>query len=44
MWSCERVVVLGSRLVEGDTVDELIENQTLILKGVHLDGQGRLQV
>jgi hypothetical protein len=27
-----RVVVLGSRPVEGDTVNELIENQTLLLK------------
>jgi hypothetical protein len=27
-----RVVVLGSRLVEGDTVNELIDNQTLLLK------------
>jgi hypothetical protein len=33
LWSCERVVVLGSRPVEGDTVNELIENQTLLLKG-----------
>jgi hypothetical protein len=24
LWSCERVVVLGSRLVERDTVNELI--------------------
>jgi hypothetical protein len=28
-----RVVVLGSRLVKGDTVNELIENQTLLLEG-----------
>jgi hypothetical protein len=27
-----RVVVLGSRSVEGDTINELIENQTLLLK------------
>jgi hypothetical protein len=27
-----RVVVLGSRAVEGDIVNELIENQTLSLK------------
>jgi hypothetical protein len=33
LWSCERVVVLGSRPVEGDTVNELIDNQTLLLKG-----------
>jgi hypothetical protein len=32
-WRCERVVVLGSRSVEGETVNELIENQTLLLKG-----------
>jgi hypothetical protein len=30
LWSCVRVVVLGSRLVE--TVNELIDNQTLLLK------------
>jgi hypothetical protein len=28
-----RVVVLGCRPVEGDIVNELIENQTLLLKG-----------
>jgi hypothetical protein len=39
-----RVVVLGDRLVERNTVNELIDNQTLLLKKVHLDGQGRLQV
>jgi hypothetical protein len=27
-----RVVVLSSRFVEGDTINELIENQTLLLK------------
>jgi hypothetical protein len=27
-----RVVVLDSRLIEKDTVNELIENQTLLLK------------
>jgi hypothetical protein len=32
LWSCERVVVLGGRPVEGDTVNELIENQTLLLR------------
>jgi hypothetical protein len=32
LWSCERVVVLGSRPVEGDTINELIENQTLLLR------------
>jgi hypothetical protein len=32
LWSCVRVVVLGGRLVERDTVNELIDNQTLLLK------------
>jgi hypothetical protein len=32
LWSCKRVVVLDSRPVEGDTVNELIRNQTLLLK------------
>jgi hypothetical protein len=32
LWSCVLVVVLGSRPVEGDTVNELIDNQTLLLK------------
>jgi hypothetical protein len=32
VWSCVRVVVLTSRPVEGDTVNELIDNQTLFLK------------
>jgi hypothetical protein len=32
LWSCVRVVVLGGRPVEGDTVNELIDNQTLLLK------------
>jgi hypothetical protein len=32
LWSCKRVVVLGNRPVEGDTVNELIGNQTLLLK------------
>jgi hypothetical protein len=27
-----RVVVLGSRPIEGDTINELIENQALLLK------------
>jgi hypothetical protein len=35
-----RVVVLASRLVEGNTVSQLIDNQTLLLKEVHLDGHG----
>jgi hypothetical protein len=38
-----RVVVLDSRPVEGNAVNELTENQTLLLK-IHLDGQGHLQV
>jgi hypothetical protein len=32
LWSCERVVVFSSRPVEGNTVNELIENQTLLLR------------
>jgi hypothetical protein len=32
VWSCVRVVVLASRPVEGDTVNDLIDNQTLLLK------------
>jgi hypothetical protein len=32
MWNFMRLVVLGSRPVEGDTINELIENQTLLLK------------
>jgi hypothetical protein len=32
LWSCVRVVVLGGRLIERDTVKELIDNQTLLLK------------
>jgi hypothetical protein len=32
VWSCVRVVVLASRPVEGDTINELIDNQTLLLK------------
>jgi hypothetical protein len=35
-----RVVVLASVPVEGNTVSQLIDNQTLLLRGVHLDGQG----
>jgi hypothetical protein len=34
-------VVLASRPVEGDRVSKLIDNRTLLLKEVHLDGQGR---
>jgi hypothetical protein len=36
-----RVVVLASRPVEGNTVSQLIDNQTLLLREIHLDGQGR---
>jgi hypothetical protein len=37
-----RVVVLASRPIEGkETVNQLIDNQTLLLREVHLDGQGR---
>jgi hypothetical protein len=32
LWSCVRVVVLSGRLVERDTINELIDNQTLLLK------------
>jgi hypothetical protein len=32
LWSCVRVVVLSGRLVERDTVNELIDNHTLLLK------------
>jgi hypothetical protein len=32
LWSCVRVVVLGGRLVKRDIVNELIDNQTLLLK------------
>jgi hypothetical protein len=31
LWSCVRVLVLGSILIEGDTVNELIDNETLLL-------------
>jgi hypothetical protein len=31
-WSCVRVEVLASRPVEGDTVNQLIDSQTLLLK------------
>jgi hypothetical protein len=36
-----RVMVLASRPVKGDTVSKLMDNQTLLLREVHLDGQGR---
>jgi hypothetical protein len=35
-----RVVVLASRPVEGNTVSQLIDNRTLLLREIHLDGQG----
>jgi hypothetical protein len=35
-----RVVVLASRPVEGKAVNQLIDNQTLLLREVHMDGQG----
>jgi hypothetical protein len=36
-----RVVVLASGPIEENTVSQLIDDQTLLLKKVHLDGQGR---
>jgi hypothetical protein len=39
-----RVVVLGSRPVEGDTVNKLKQESNFITEKLHLDGQGRLQV
>jgi hypothetical protein len=36
-----RVVVLAGRPVKGNTVSQLIDNQTLLLREVHLDGQDR---
>jgi hypothetical protein len=33
-----RVVVLASRPIEGNTVNHLIDNQTLLLREIHLDG------
>jgi hypothetical protein len=34
------VAVLASRPVEGNTVSQLIDNQTLLLREIHMDGQG----
>jgi hypothetical protein len=34
-------IIYRQQPVEGDTVSQLIGNQTLLLKEVHLDGQGR---
>jgi hypothetical protein len=39
-----RVVVLGSRPVEGDTVNKLRQESNFITEKIHLDGQGCLQV
>jgi hypothetical protein len=39
-----RVVVLGSRPIEGDTVNKLKQESNFITKKIHLDGQGHLQV
>jgi hypothetical protein len=36
-----RVEVLASRPIEGNTVCQLIDNQTLLLGEIHLYGQGR---
>jgi hypothetical protein len=36
-----RVVVLGSRPVEGDTINKLKRESNFITKKVHLEGQGR---
>jgi hypothetical protein len=33
-----RVVVLASRPVEGNTVSQLIGNQALLLREIHLNG------
>jgi hypothetical protein len=32
LWSCKRAVVLSSRPVEGGTINELMGDQTLLLK------------
>jgi hypothetical protein len=37
-----RVVALGSRPVEGDTVNKLKQESNYITEEIHLDGQGRL--
>jgi hypothetical protein len=39
-----RVVVLGNRPVEGNTINKLKQESNFITGRVHLDGQGRLQV
>jgi hypothetical protein len=36
-----RVVVLANRPGEGNIVSQMIDNQTLLLREIHLDGQGR---
>jgi hypothetical protein len=39
-----RVVVLGSRPVEGDTVNKFKQESNFITEKILLDGQGRSQV
>jgi hypothetical protein len=39
-----RVVVLGSRPIEGDIVNKLKQESNFITEKIHLDGQGCLQV
>jgi hypothetical protein len=39
-----RVAVLGSRPVEGDTINKLKQESNFITEKIHLDDQGRLQV
>jgi hypothetical protein len=36
-----RVVLRTIRPVKGKAVSQLIDNQTLLLEEIHLDGQGR---
>jgi hypothetical protein len=38
-----RVVVPASRPVERNTVSQLIDNQALLLREIHLDGRAVLQ-
>jgi hypothetical protein len=38
-----RVVVLGSKPFEGNTVNKLKQESNFITERVHLDGQGHLQ-
>jgi hypothetical protein len=39
-----QVVVLTSRPVQGNTISQLTDNQTLLLREIHLDGQGRFTI